>query len=281
MHPASSTRRLGASGGPGALEPFTVVVSHGPLILAFIRQEIASRYRGTWGGLLWSLITPLLLLAVYVTVFGVILQARWARTDSTTEFGLVLYAGLLVFGLFQDCLARAPTLITQQPNLVRKVVFPVEVLAWVQVGSAGFHFAMGLAVWCLFSLLLGRMIPLSIVSLPLVLLPVVLVALAVGWLLGALGVYLRDLQQVVPPLAMALLFLSPVFYDLSTVPQSFRALYAANPMTFVIEQARAVMLVGQWPDLRQLGLATLLAYAMAAASLAFFRRARPDFADAL
>jgi len=190
----------------GLAAPFGALAREAALVAALTRRDIASRYRGSLGGSLWILVTPLLLLGVYATVFGVILQAKWARPESTAEFALVLYSGLLVFGVLQDCLSRAPTSIAAQPNLVRKVVFPLEVLSWVNVLSALFTFCSGLAVWVIFCLFVkGSLVP-TLVALPLVLLPVILVALGVGWLLGALGVYVRDLQQAVGPISTALLF---------------------------------------------------------------------------
>lgn len=281
----SANLSVPGAGAPGSSmssrEPFSVLVRHAALIAALAQRDVESRYRGSLGGSLWILVTPLLLLGVYATVFGVILQAKWARTESTAEFALVLYAGLLMFGVLQDCLSRAPTSISSQPNLVRKVVFPLEVLAWVNLLSALVTFGSGLAIWIVFCLVVkGALMP-TMLALPLVVLPVVLLGLGVGWLLGALGVYVRDLQQAVGPISMALLFITPIFYDLSIVPAEYQWLFALNPLTFVIAQARAMMLEGQWPDVSGLFVAIAATYAFAWIALAFFHRARADFSDAL
>lgn len=262
-------------------EPFIVLGRNAALILALARRDVESRYRGSLGGSLWIVITPLLLLGVYATVFGVILQAKWARTNSAAEFALVLYAGLLMFGVLQDCLSRAATSVSSQPNLVRKVVFPLEILSWVNVLSSLVTFGSGLVVWIVFCLAVKGSLSPTMFALPLILLPVVMLALGVGWILGALGVYIRDLQQAVGPISMALLFITPIFYDLSLVPTKYQWLFGLNPLTFVVAQARAVMLEGLWPDVTRLAIATAAAYIFAWGALAFFRRARADFADAL
>lgn len=256
-------------------------VAHRELISRLVVREVAARYRGSVMGLLWSLLQPLAMLAVFTTVFGVVLKAKWAGTGSNAEFALVLFSGLLVFGLFSECLVKAPASITQRANLVKKVVFPLEVLAWVNVGSALFSFAVAFLVWACFYVILHGSLHVTLFYLPVVILPVLFVGAAVGWLLGALGVFWRDLDQLVGPLSMAVLFLSPVFFSLTSVPPEYQGWFLANPMTFVIEQARAVMLRGERPDWSGLAIASAATYLLAVAALAFFRRARQDFADAL
>jgi lipopolysaccharide transport system permease protein len=260
---------------------FGSLMAHRGLALALVQREVSARYRGSFGGLLWALATPLLMLALYTTVFGVILQAKWAKTGNQAEFALVLFAGLLVFSLFGECLVRAPALVTGNPNLVKKVVFPIEILAWVNLGGALVHFGVGLAVWMVFYAVLHASLHPSLVLLPLVVLPVCLMALAVGWLFGALGVYMRDVAQVAGPLSLAMMFLTPVFFDLSSVPRDMQWLFIANPLTLPIEQARAVMLEGSPPQWGPLIASTLGAWLVAALSLAFFKRAQPDFPDLL
>ncbi|MBL8571952.1 MAG: ABC transporter permease [Phreatobacter sp.] len=277
--------RLPTSQAPGSSvvsrEPFIVLVRHIALALALVRRDVESRYRGSLGGCLWILLTPLLLLGVYATVFGLILRAKWARTDTAAEFALVLYVGLLMFGVLQDCLSRAATSISSQPNLVRKVVFPLEILSWVNVLGSLVTFSSGLVVWTVFCLAVKGSLSPTMLALPLILFPVVMLALGVGWLFGALGVYLRDLQQTVGPISMALLFLTPIFYDLSLVPAEYQWLFILNPLTFVVAQARAVMLEGLWPDVAGLAIASAATYSFAWTALSFFHRARGDFSDAL
>lgn len=259
----------------------TTLAVHRGLVIRLVRHEVAARYRGSVMGVVWSLLQPLLMLAVFTLIFGTVLKARWAGTGDNLDFALVLFAGLLVFGVFGECLGRAPSLVTQRANFVKKVVFPLEILPWVSVGVALFNFAVGLIVWVAFWVAMNGAIHWTILFIPLVMLPIVFVGAGVGWLLGALGVFLRDLDQAVAPASMAILFLSPVFFDLASVPAEFRKWFFLNPMTFVIEQARSVMIAGQMPDWSALAIAVLSTYALAAAALGFFSRARSEFADAV
>lgn len=262
----------------GVLSSF---VRHRALIVEMVTREIQLRFRTSVVGVLWSLLHPLLLLLVFAFVFGKVLQVRWSRAETTAEFALVLFAGLLVFNLFAECLQRAPGMIVSRVSLVKKIAFPLEILAWVQVGHALFTFAAGTLVLLVFEWTLRGHVPWTVVWLPLVVVPVVLAGLAVGWLFGALCVFVRDIEQLVGPVSMALLFLTPIFFDLAIVPEPYRAWFYANPLTFAVEQARAVLIDGHGPDLPALAAGTLIAYGCAAAALAFFRRARDEFADAL
>lgn len=265
--------------------PFVGVVTsllrHRALVVEMTVREIQLRFRSSAVGVAWSLLQPLLMLIVFAFVFGMVLKVRWSRAETTTEFALVLFAGLLVFNLFADCLQRAPAMIVSRPALVKKVAFPLEILAWVQVGHALFSFAAGAIVLFVFELLFRGFIPPTVVLLPLVIVPVVLAGLAAGWLVGAVTVFVRDFEQVVAPLSMALLFLTPVFFDLDIVPPEFRPWFYANPLTFAVDQARAILLDGRWPDPTGLLVGTLVTYLAAAAAFAFFNRARDEFADAL
>jgi lipopolysaccharide transport system permease protein len=265
--------------------PFVGVLSsllrHRALAAEMTAREIRLKFRSSAVGVAWSLLHPLLLLAVFAFVFGSVLQVKWSTAGSTTDFALVLFAGLLVYNLFAECLLRAPGMIVSRATLVKKVAFPLEILAWVQVGHALFGFVAGTAVLLLFQLLVRGAIPATALLLPVVIVPVVLAGLAVGWLFGALSVFVRDFEHVVGPLSMALLFLTPVFFDLSIVPEPFRAWFYANPLTFAVDQARAILLEARWPDPLGLAVGTAIAYLAATAALAFFNRARSEFADAL
>ena len=271
-------RRVAASSLTGV---FTTFSRHRPLIIEMTSREIKLRFRTSAMGVLWSLLQPLAMLAIFAFVFGAILKVRWANAATTTEFALVLFAGLLVFNLFNECLTAAPGLVVSRSSLVRQHGFPLEILPWVQLGHALFGFVAGALVLFAFELAVRRSIPATALMFPLVIVPVALAGLAAGWLLGALGVFVRDVQQVVAPLSMALLFLTPVFFDLSIVPDAYRPWFYANPLTFAVEQGRAVLLEGRMPDFAGLLIGTGIAWLAAAASLASFRRARDEFADAL
>ncbi len=253
------------------------------LIAQMTRREVVGRYQGSVLGLAWSLFHPVLMLVVYTFVFSTVLGMRWGGAADTDHgrFALVLFTGLIVHGLFAECVSRAPGLIVGNANYVKKVVFPLEILPLVAFGSGLFHFVVSLAVLLVAHLVLVGLPPWTLVLLPLVLAPLVLVTLGLSWLLAALGVYLRDIAQIVGVLMSVLLFLSPVFYPISAVPQAYRSLILLNPLTLIIESARDVTLWGRLPDFTSLGLYTVCALLGAWAGWWVFQRSRNGFADVL
>lgn len=252
------------------------------LLMQMVIREILGRYRGSLFGLVWSLFNPLLMLAVYTFVFSVVFKARWQmEMEGKTEFAIVLFAGMIVFGLFSECLNRAPNLILENPNFVKKVVFPLEIFPWVSVGAAFFHVLISLVVLLLFMLLAGNPWHATIILLPLVVLPVIFLALGLGWLLGSLGVYLRDVGQTIGLATTALMFLSPVFYPLSALPEELRPYLALNPLAFVIESARDVLIWGRVPDLPRSVTHTVFSMLVAWGGFFWFQKTRRGFADVL
>lgn len=255
---------------------------HRYLIRSLIRREIIGRYRGSALGLLWSFFNPVLMLAVYTFVFSVVFKARWqGGSDSKVEFALVLFAGLMVFNVFSECINRAPTLIISNVNYVKKIIFPLELLPVVVLGSAFFHFLVSLLVWLLFCLTFYGVPPASIILLPVVLLPMVLLALGLSWGLASLGVYLRDVSQVVGVMTTVLLFLSPVFYPISALPEKYQSVMLASPLTYAIEEARGVLLWNKTMDWGQwtfwVGVGILVAWL----GFCWFQKTRRGFADVL
>ena len=252
------------------------------LVLNLIRREVTSRYRGSSMGLLWSFIQPVLMLAVYTFVFSVIFKARWAGgSNSKTEFALVLFAGLMMFNLFAECINRSPSLILGNVNYVKKVIFPLEILPIVALGSATFHLAISLLVWLLFYLIFFGIPPLTILELPLVLLPLLLMICGLSWLLASLGVYLRDISQIITVLTTILMFLTPIFYSVTALPEQYRPLVQLSALTFVVEQARAVMLWGENISWLQWSEQMLLSGAIAWLGFAWFQKTRKGFADVI
>ena len=241
------------------------------------------RYRGSLLGLTWSFLTPLLMLGVYSFVFVGVFRASWPGTakGGGLEFALQVFAGLVVFNLFAEMTSRAPNLIVEQPNLVKKVIFPVELLTWVTVLSGLFHLLIGVVSLLLVLLLSRGGLPVTALALPLVLLPFLPFLLGLGWFLSALGVFVRDVGQVMTMVVSLSMFMSPVFYSLSTLDARWQFWMRLNPLTLIIEQVRAVLLQGQWPAWGALGLYALLACAFAAAGATFFQLTRKGFADVL
>lgn len=233
-------------------------------------------------GILWSLFNPVFMLTVYTFMFSVVFKARWNGGEgSRTEFALVLFAGLIVFNIFGECLNRAPNCILGNANYVKKVLFPLEILPCVSLGAALFHALISIGVWLLAYVFLFGVPHASVVLMPLVLLPLLLFTLGITWALAALGVYLRDVAQVVGLITTALMFLSPVFYPVSALPEPYRVLMQFNPLTPAIEQARTVLFWGEWPDMTMLGLYLLGGMVTAWLGFAWFQKTRKGFADVL
>jgi lipopolysaccharide transport system permease protein len=252
------------------------------LIKASAKREVLGRYRGSFLGLVWSFFNPLFMLAVFTFVFSVIFQARWGGgSGSKTEFALVLFAGLLVFNLFAECINRAPGLILSNTNYVKKVVFPLEILPFVGLLSALFHTLISLGVWLIaYTLCLG--IPhLTVFYLPLVLLPFCLFLMGLSWALASLGVFLRDVSQFIGLLTTTLMFLSPIFYPATAFPEDYRYILYLNPLTTVVEQTRDVLFWGKTPDFLMLAIYWGVTLGIAWLCFAWFQKTRKGFADVL
>lgn len=252
------------------------------LTYALVKREVVGRYRGSFLGILWSFFNPLFMLAVYTFVFSVVFKARWGTgSDSKTEFALVLFAGLMVFNLFSECINRAPSLILANINYVKKVIFPLEILPWVAMGASLFHGAISLGVWLLAYVVFFGMPHITLLYLPLIILPLVLFILGLSWFLSALGVYLRDVSQFIGVITTVMMFMSPVFYSASSLPEKYRGLLLLNPLTPAIEQARAVLFWGHAPDFLLLMSSLLVSASVASLGFAWFQKTRKGFADVL
>lgn len=252
------------------------------LIVQMTKREVAGRYQGSILGLAWSFFNPLFMLAIYTFVFSVVFKARWGGgSDSKTEFALVLFGGLIIFNLFADCITRAPTLIMSNVNYVKKVVFPLEILPWVVIGSALFHGSISLLVWLAAYVAFFGMPHLTVLYLPLIILPFGLFIMGVSWALASLGVYLRDVSQFIGILITVMMFLSPIFYPVTALPEAYRHFLYVNPLTSVIEQTRTVLFWGKAPDFSMLALYYVTGTTIAWLGFAWFQKTRKGFADVL
>jgi lipopolysaccharide transport system permease protein len=252
------------------------------LIWALTKREVLGRYRGSAMGILWSFFNPLLMLGVYTFVFSTVFKARWAGgSDSKTEFALLLFAGMLVFNVFADCINRAPSLIFSNPNYVKKVVFPLEILPVVSLGAALFHLLVSLLVWVLFYVVAFGVPKAEILLLPVALFPFVIFVLGLSWLLASLGVYLRDIGQFVGVAVMALMFLSPIFYPLSGLPEGYRQVVALSPITFAVDQARNLMFWGNGIGWAGWFVHLVISLIIGWLGFAWFQQTRRGFADVI
>lgn len=253
------------------------------LVYTLAVRDIQARYRGSALGILWALLVPLAMLVIYTFVFSVVFKARWPALEGQEQAGyaLVLFAGLIAHGLLAETLSQAPTLVSSQANLVKKVVFPLQALAWVPLISGLFHFAISLLVLLAVQWWLDVPFQLSILLLPIVLLPLVFLCLGVCWFLSALGVFFRDISHVVTLAVTALLFGSGVFFPISTLPSAIQSWLWLNPLAVVIEQLRGVVLFGVLPDWSVWGLTTFICWIFSLLSLRWFAATRKGFADVL
>jgi lipopolysaccharide transport system permease protein len=252
------------------------------LLVTLVKREVLGRYRGSVLGILWSFFNPLFMLAIYTFVFSVVFKARWHDgPTSKTEFALLLFAGLIVFNVFSECINKAPGLIISNGNYVKRVIFPLEMLPWATLGAALFHALVSIGVWVLAYIIFYGIPHLTILVLPLVVLPMLLMAMGFSWALASLGVYLRDVSQFIVLLTSVLMFLSPIFYPLTALPEKYRFFLMLNPLSITIEQSRAVLFYGQWPAWHILALYLLLSLFVAWLGFAWFQKTRKGFADVI
>jgi len=252
------------------------------LVYEMVKREVVGRYRGSVMGLLWSFFTPVLMLVVYTFVFSVVFRARWAGgSGSKTEFAVVLFIGMMIFGLFAECINRAPSLILSNANYVKKVIFPLEILPMVALGAALFHFAISMLVWIIFYTALFGVPPLNALWLPVVLAPLFIMCLGLSWFLASLGVYLRDVGQVIGVVTTALMFMSPVFFPVVAMPEEFRPYLYLSPITYFIEQSRDILIWHRDMHWLNWGRMLALSLVMAALGFAWFQKTRKGFADVL
>lgn len=253
------------------------------LIRQLTRRDVVGRYQGSVLGVAWSLVAPLTMLGIYTFVFSVIFRARWGglEEETTAGYALVLFAGLIVHGFFAECVNRAPGLVLGNANLVKKVVFPLEILPWTSMGAALFHAAASVVVLVVTTLVVRHSVPWTIVWLPVIVVPLVFTSAGVASALAALGVFVRDIGQMTGMAVNVLLFLSPVFYPATALPERLRWWFSLNPLTPVIEDVRNAVLFGQGPDWTRWLFATAFGLLVMQAGFWFFQRTRKGFADVI
>lgn len=270
-----------------SISPITLVLSlwrSRSLIVQMTKREVIGRYRGSALGLAWSFFNPVLMLTVYTFFFAVVFKSRWGSgggAESKTEFAVILFVGMIVHGLFAEVLNRAPRLILDNVNYVKKVVFPIEILPAISIGVALFHAMVSLAVLLIAFIIFNGFVQWTAVFIPFVILPLVILSLGAAWFLAALGVYLRDVAQTIGLFTTVLMFLSPVFYPATSLPEAVRPWLMANPLTFIIEQSRDVMIWGRLPNFLGLALYSLCSMGIAWLGFTWFQKTRSGFADVL
>lgn len=282
---SSSTNLIGAHrsfpSSPKAL--FASFWGNRYLIWQLLKRDIAQRYQGSIMGIAWSFITPLMLLTVYTFVFSTVFKSRWGGdpNESKVYFAMLLFTGMIVFGIFSEMVSRAPGLILSNVNYVKKVIFPLEVLVWVSLGTVLFHSAISVLVLMIMQLLVNAELPWTIIFFPVILLPLVFIGVGFSWFLSALAVYIRDIGQITGVFTTILMFLSAIFYPVSALPEEFQIFLKLNPLVFIIEQSRKVLIYGQQPDWGGFVMLLAIGFMIAWGGFFWFQKARKGFADVL
>ena len=253
------------------------------LVWRFAVRDVQTRYKGSFLGVLWSFIMPLLLLAVYTFVFGVVFRARWEPTgdEGTLHFAIALFAGLIVFHIFSECVTKATTVITSHPGYVKRVVFPLEALPLSLVVASLINAAISFLILVCGLLVVRQAVPLTIIYLPLVLLPLVFLTLGCSWFLASLGVFIRDATPMVSVAVMILMFLSAVFYPAAALPENLRWMVEANPIALVVDATRATLVFGGRPSGRTFLALTGFSLLVMQGGYLWFMRTKRWFADVI
>ncbi len=255
---------------------------HRQLIKSLTRREIQGRYKGSFVGIFWSLLIPICMLTVYTFVFSVVFKARWTSgTESTTEYALLLFAGLMVFNLLSDCLSKAPALILNNANFVKKVIFPLEILPWINFLTALFHFCIGLSVWLIAYALLIATPRWTVFWAPVVAMPLALFIMGLSWALSALGVFVRDINQFIGIALTVMMFVSPIFYPMTALPENYRIFLQINPLSPIIEMMRDALYFGHPPKITTWVILMSGSFLISWAGFAMFQKTRKGFSDVL
>lgn len=254
------------------------------LTLSLIKREIAIKYKGSLGGSAWAILMPLFMLVIYTFVFSNIFKAKWGTHGydaPKSEFALILFIGVIAYNFFSECITRSPTIITSNPNYVKKVVFPLNVLPIVYVFSALFNAIITIGIWLVCYVLIIGMPKITFLLFPFALLPLVIFSLAISYLLASLGAYIKDINQITGLIATALMFLSPIFYPISAIPPAFQSIMKLNPLTPAVEGLRDVMYWGHNLSLENFVLNLIFSLIILVVSFLFFTKTKKGFADVL
>jgi lipopolysaccharide transport system permease protein len=251
------------------------------LIAHFTWREFVGRYRGAHFGLALSFVAPLFLLIIYTFVFGALYQQAPTEKLGAGSFAITLFSALVFYNFMNDAVGRASKLLVDNPNYITKVVFPVEILPVSLVGSSLLHFCVNILILLGGILLSSQEMHWTVILFPVVVFPLVLTSLGVCWFLAAVGVYFRDIASFVPPLMMALLFVSAIFFPVSSIPESYQPWLLLNPMACFSEMGRAIFTKGEMPKIGMLGYCFGIGVVCFFGGYAVFHRLKKGLSDAL
>lgn len=251
------------------------------LIFQLVKRDILSRYKGSGFGITWSVLNPMLMLAVYTFFFSVVFKARWSEADGKGSFAIILFVGLIAHGFFAEVFNRSPTIILSNVNYIKKVVFPIEILIWVAIGSALFNMTISLIILLIAQIILNQSIPITALYFPIIIIPLILVTLGLAWFLSALAVYARDIGQMTGVVTSVLMFMSPIFYPVSALSPKYQVWMQVNPLTFIIEESRNALIFGVAPSWDRWLVSFIVGCVIAWLGFWWFQKTRKGFADVL
>jgi lipopolysaccharide transport system permease protein len=256
---------------------------HRYLLWQYTKRQIEQRHKGSLLGMLWSVIQPLCMMAIYTVVFGLIFKGSYlgVGNQSTMDYALGIFLSLTIYQMLADVINISPSAILTQPNLVKKVVFPLEIIPMSQLVVALYQFGISLILTLIGVVTIGQGLSLHSLLFFVVLLPLVPLALGIALLFSSLGVFLRDLQQLASPLSLVLMYASAVFYSAQMVPEAIWAFLKFNPLLHIVEQARATLLWNQPIDWLWFGYSLLFSISMFVLGIFSFKKLKPAFADVI
>jgi lipopolysaccharide transport system permease protein len=262
-------------------QPLWQLPSRADLIKSFAKRELLGRYKGSALGIAWAVLTPVVMIAIFTFIFAGIFGARFGTSDSHWDYALYLFCALLPWSMFQESVQQSANTIVVHSNLVKRVVFPLETLPAAHVFAALGNQLFATIALLVATIIVRQRLDLTVLWLPALLIPQLLFALGAAWLVASLGVFLRDITQGITLLLMAWMYLTPIIYPESIVPERFRALINFNPFTSLVRSYRRIFLDGAAPDWRGLVYFTALAFILFLFGYWWFARTRKSFADVI
>ena len=261
--------------------PLWQLPRRGELIWSLAKRDLLTRYKGSMLGIVWAIVTPVVMIAIFTFIFAGIFGARFGTSNSHWDYALYLFCGLIPWTMFQETLQQSATTIVNHANLVKRVIFPLETLPVAQAFSALGNQLFASVALLLAVVVIQHRLSLTFVWFPLLLIPQLLLAIGAGWLLASLGVFLRDIVQGVSLVLMAWMYLTPIIYPESIVPARFSKVIQLNPFTALVRNYRRIFLENQHPDWVGLGYFAVVSLLVFVFGYWWFARTRKNFADVI
>ncbi len=261
--------------------PVTALLGYRTMIKLMVKRDFQSRYRGSLLGALWPLIHPIGHLLLYTFVFCVVLKVRFGQDGSTGNFALYLMSGLLAWGAISESLARSTTCVLEVPNYVKRVVFPLEIIPLVVAISALATQLGGMLILSLCAGVYQQALHASLLYIPMIMFSQVLFMVGLSWILASLGVYVRDIRHLMSLALSAWMYMTPIVYPASALPENLRFLVWINPVAGMVGDYRRVMLEGKAPDFGIFAVYTAVSIALFFAGYYFFMKTKRSFADVM